>query len=165
MFNSTHDALVFAYNFRGSPRRVIFEMPQEGGLGGLDGAAQAGLIRRKVKSLGALEEAIIIAKFAPRAWECSCGASCCKGSKVNFEWHGAITEIARAIKGTKRFGQNLKMVRKYFREKISLKEVAQGQDEKESTAIFNAFRKMMKEKEQVVDIKIDDLLKDCGIIK
>jgi hypothetical protein len=60
------------------------------GLAGMNGAGQAGMIRREVKALGDLYEALVIASFAPHATPCTCKASCCAGEKVNREWSDAI---------------------------------------------------------------------------
>ena len=74
LFINAHSALVFAFNFSGQcydrPMMNRMAAPSVGtgkGLVGLDGAAQAGMIRGEVKSLGKLAEAILIARFAPHS--------------------------------------------------------------------------------------------------
>lgn len=100
LFDSTHAALTFAYNFQGSPAlSVVNQMankpgPMGKGLGGLDGAAQAGIIRRKVASLGKLHESIIIAEYAQRSRLCPC----CSGPTFNQEWKDAIGYIADIVR-------------------------------------------------------------------
>lgn len=100
LFHSTHAALTFAYNFQGSPAlSVVNQMankpgPMGKGLGGLDGAAQAGIIRRKVASLGKLHESIIIAEYAQRSRLCPC----CSGPTFNQEWKDAIGYIADIVR-------------------------------------------------------------------
>lgn len=100
LFESVDAALRFAYNFQGSPAlSVVNQMankpgPMGKGLGGLDGAAQAGIIRRKVASLGKLHESIIIAEYAQRSRLCPC----CSGPTFNQEWKDAIGYIADIVR-------------------------------------------------------------------
>lgn len=96
LFKSAHDALVFAFNFSGQAfaRATILPMRAKGiGLGGLDGAAQAGIIRAEVQTLGKLTEALLTARYAPMWLPCDCGHSCCKGKVKNAEWDAAIPWI------------------------------------------------------------------------
>ena len=72
-FDSYIDALIFAFNAssenydRPYMNRVAAPAVGSGrGLGGLDGAAQAGMIRAEVRDLGRMREAILLARFAPR---------------------------------------------------------------------------------------------------
>ena len=104
LFQSTHQALTFAYNFQGSPALSIMNRmshkpgPTGRGLAGLDGAGMAGVIRRHVKELGTLREAIIIAEFAPRSQPCPCRSPCCSGQVRNQEWVDAINNIADFVR-------------------------------------------------------------------
>ena len=108
LFQSTHSALLFAYNFQGNPAMSIMNRmiknpgdtiaPPSKGLAGLDGAAQAGMIRRNVASLGRFHEALIIAEFAPRVHPCSCRSSCCSGYDRNQEWSDAVNYIADIVR-------------------------------------------------------------------
>jgi hypothetical protein len=101
LFKNAHAALTFAYNFSGQhyDRPLINRMASKPsvsglGLGGLDGAAQAGMIRAEVRALGRLFDAVITARFASSVLPCSCGAPCCRGHRVNSEWSNAIAVIA-----------------------------------------------------------------------
>ncbi len=100
-FDSYIDALIFAFNAssenydRPYMNRVAAPAVGSGrGLGGLDGAAQAGMIRAEVRDLGRMREAILLARFAPRWIDCSCRAPCCSGRKPNQEWVDAIAHLA-----------------------------------------------------------------------
>ncbi len=68
LFKSTHDALRFAYRFNGdntvSARFGDAPSGNGKGLGGLDGAAQAGMIQSEVRRLGETIEAVAVAQFA-----------------------------------------------------------------------------------------------------
>ena len=104
LFHSTHAALTFAYNFQGSPALSVMNRmankpgPMGKGLAGLDGAGQAGIIRRHVASLGKFHESIIIAEFAPKSMPCSCGSLCCIGKMRNQEWIDAVGYIADIVR-------------------------------------------------------------------
>lgn len=98
LFENTEQALVFAYNYTGqnciTARLSPEPLPTTGrGLGGLNGAAQAGMIRREVSSAGKLIESLITAKYAPMWLPCSCGHACCSGKVENKEWAEAIPYI------------------------------------------------------------------------
>lgn len=96
LFKDVHEALVYAYNFshqqypRSPMSKAILQSRAGRGLGGLDGAAQAGMIRAEVTNLDRLEQAFIVARFAPASAPCDCGRSCCSGKRSNEEWTQAI---------------------------------------------------------------------------
>lgn len=105
LFQNAHGALTFAFNFSGQcydrPMMNRLASPAIGsgkGLVGLDGAAQAGMIRAEVKAMGKLAEAILIARVAPRMTPCSCRSSCCSGHKPNKEWTDAIAYLADYVR-------------------------------------------------------------------
>ena len=107
LFDSAHAALVFAFNYSGQyyDRPMINRLAAPGagsgnGLVGLDGAAQAGMIRSEVQALGKLSEAIIIARIAPRTVPCHCRSACCAGHRPNKEWTNAISFLADYVRTT-----------------------------------------------------------------
>lgn len=107
LFDNAHGALVFAFNFSGQtfdrPLMNRLCSPAVGtgkGLVGLDGAAQAGMIRSEVQRLGKLAEAILIARIAPHTTPCSCRSICCSGHKPNKEWTDAICYLADHVRTT-----------------------------------------------------------------
>lgn len=107
LFESAHGALVFAFNFSGQsfdrPLMNRLAAPAIGtgkGLVGLDGAAQAGMIRAEVQTLGRLAEAILTARLAPRSTPCNCRSACCSGHKPNREWTDAIAYLSDHIRTT-----------------------------------------------------------------
>ena len=88
LFRSTQDALLFAFRHAGQAydRPLMLRMADASrgsgaGLAGLDGAAQAGMIRAEVAALGRLHEAVLVARFADRAIPCQCKAACCSGER------------------------------------------------------------------------------------
>lgn len=104
LFSGAHAALTFAYNHSAQ----VYERPlmsrladgagiragQESGkgLGGVDGAAQAGMILSKVEKLSRLHKAIIVGRFAPQAARCPC----CKSPTDDLDWLAAIRIISDA---------------------------------------------------------------------
>ena len=98
LFKSTHDALRFAYNFNGdntvSAHWGGMPKPTGRGLGGLDGAGEAGNIKRVVESLGGLVTAWAVANYAPNSFPCSCRRPCCKGWRMNDEWESAVLKMS-----------------------------------------------------------------------
>lgn len=101
LFKSTYDALRFAYQFDGTNvclPKITPSVANNRGLGGLDGAAESGNIKRIARDLGKIPEALLIARFAPQKLPCSCDRSCCSGWKVNLTWKSAISAIAEDIK-------------------------------------------------------------------
>lgn len=101
LFDSAHAALVFAFRQRVQTvdraplNRIAAPATGKGrGLGGLDGAAQAGMIRQEVQAFGALDEALLIARHAPQHMPCECGAPCCSGRRPNRDWIDAISRLA-----------------------------------------------------------------------
>ncbi|AEV24611.1 hypothetical protein Dsui_0191 [Azospira oryzae PS] len=107
LFDTAHGALVFAFNFSVQcyDRPMMNRMAAPGvgsgkGLVGIDGAAQAGMVRAEVHALGKLAEAIIIARIAPRSVPCNCRSACCAGHKPNKEWADAIAYLADHVRTT-----------------------------------------------------------------
>lgn len=98
LFENSEQALSFAYNYTGqnciTARLSPEPLPTTGkGLGGLDGAAQAGMIKQEVGSAGRLIESLITAKYAPMWLPCGCGHACCSGKVENKEWAEAIPYV------------------------------------------------------------------------
>lgn len=110
IFRSAREALVFALNFSAEQydRPAMSKMAARAtgsgrGLGGLDGAAQAGFVRQELAACGRLYEALIIAQLAPRGTPCACRAPCCSGTRPNRERAEAIdylvTEAIKVLSG------------------------------------------------------------------
>ena len=99
LFDSAFDALRFALAYQGRHQaplmnRVMAAGSKPGkGLGGDDGAGQAGLIRASLDQLAKLQKAVLIARIAPDAWPCSCVRPCCSGVTPNEEWTNAIAVL------------------------------------------------------------------------
>lgn len=104
LFDSAHNALLFAFNFSGQQydRPIMNRLADDPidyvskGLSGMDGAAQAGMIFNKLFHLPPLYQYIVFATYAPRTIPCSCRYPCCSGSKRNVLWDACIREIEEA---------------------------------------------------------------------
>lgn len=138
LFRSAHDALVFAFNFSMDlyDRPLMNKMadgprPEGKGLSGLDGAAQAGFVRAELHSLGAIPEAILIARIAPRSQPCECRKPCCSGQSLNPEWIGAVDALVQHAMaalsgcGVVHYRVRRASVLRYFGERVSLTETAE----------------------------------------
>ncbi|WP_429485146.1 DNA-binding protein [Paraburkholderia youngii] len=103
-FKSAFDAVRFAlcystqqYGETMMAKRLRGESTGQGmGLVGVDGAGQAGIIRRKLWELPDLHLAVLIARTAPHDTPCSCGRPCCSRSRPNAEWGAAIGWLTEA---------------------------------------------------------------------
>lgn len=102
LFRNAHAALVFALNYSGQAydRPLMNRMSDEPrassgkGLHGLDGAAQAGMIRAEVSRLAPAHQAALVARVAPQSTPCSCRHPCCSGHRPNAEWTDAIAVLS-----------------------------------------------------------------------
>ena len=101
LFNSANAALVFALNYSAQqydrPMMNRMAAPAVGsgkGLIGLDGAAQAGMIRQELAACGHLVENVLISRVAPNWQPCDCRSACCSGKRPNKDWTNAIAYLA-----------------------------------------------------------------------
>ena len=135
-FENATAAAAFALNFlcNSYQRPLIDRMatPSAVGetLGGLERAAQAGMIRAEIAKLGPIKEAYIIASKAPKRYPCTCGKPCCVKSRANPEWHDALHLLVNYAKEelgmcTGYYGLRKSIVAKYFGEQTSLTSISQ----------------------------------------
>ena len=96
LFRSAHAALMFALNFRhGSIKMSGLARAMGGGrtgrgLGGLDGAAQAGMIRAEVERLTPVRRSLLVGRHAPQQVPCQCRQACCRGWVEGEDWREAV---------------------------------------------------------------------------
>lgn len=96
IFDSTHQALVFAFHrSNATVARPLMNRLAGGesggglGLGGVDGAGQAGMILRRISELEPLHVAILRARYGVRERVCPC----CQQPVAHHDWVGAIRVI------------------------------------------------------------------------
>lgn len=136
LFDSSHAALVFAFNFSGQQyqasamnKAMTPALGSGKGLIGVDGAAQAGMIRRELSELPALHQAVLTARIAPRDVLCDCGRPCCSSRKANPEWEEAIRWLTdRAMQqlagGFSHYRVRRSILEKIFGRRIDLQQIA-----------------------------------------
>ena len=137
LFSSAHAALTFALNFshqQSSKSAMSALLPPEAskggkGLGGLDGAAQAGMIRAELKACGPVVEALLIARCAPRSTPCVCKSACCSGHRQNDEYEEAITLLCREAMShlsgmLSHYTLRRALIEQHYGKKVQIKELA-----------------------------------------
>lgn len=98
LFSSAHAALTFAFNYSTQvyDRPLMARLaatPRPGGgkgLGGNDGAGQAGMVLSKLDGLSELHELIILARFMPKTVACPC----CASEVWDADWMAVVRTIA-----------------------------------------------------------------------
>lgn len=177
LFRSAHEALLFAFNFAGRHDRPLIDKlasPSIGGgkgLAGMDGAAQAGMIRSELHAIGRLHESILIARVAPRTSHCDCRSPCCSGHLINREWLDAVgylTEYANAALSGRFAHYRLRsaIIQKYFGVKISMVDIADDCGVARTTANDHNARvvKLLRVEEGKAWSSIDDRLQASGVV-
>lgn len=185
LFNSAYSALTFAYNFNGTNTvsAHIGDVPPPSGngkgLGGLDGAAEAGNVKRIVHDFGTVIEALVIARFAPPRVPCSCHRPCCSGWTPNIEWRASVRVLSQEVMQScfNMAGDVLyrfEIVARYFErgEKTSLTDISRKARVSERTARthYNLISTMFhgsrnnKGLEDIALQTVDDALRKQGIV-
>jgi len=180
LFDSANAALAFAYNFEGRPETSSMvpasddrsKLPSKG-LGGLDGSAQAGMIKAEVNALDRFYGFILAAKFAQHHKPCACKAPCCSGFTANWEWREAIGLISMApiiVTATFNCMSNNRLrrgiVERYFKEPVKLKELAIHAGVNADTASLHNERivKILRESERKAMDAIRERLHAAGMV-
>lgn len=100
VFTDTDAALRFALRFavqqHSSSELAGLRGPSHSdtGLNGVDGAAQAGMVRAEMAKLTPTQRAVLIGRYALPDVVCTCRRPCC-GHTPNNEWTAAIAHLAR----------------------------------------------------------------------
>lgn len=189
LFTSAETAVKFAVNFSSTTnisRSAMLKLmnPPCGsggkGLGGLDGAAQAGMILAEVKRVGEFGEACIIARTALRMLPCSCRSDCCGGHKPNWMWMDAISvasnETWKAIEDQREPGKRgdkndavmrRMIVAKYFGASAKIGDIARKCDVTDLTIINHRTKimKVLKKAEGEAWMLLESYLQECGVIE
>lgn len=139
-FNSAFDAVRFALAYSTQQfgetmmaKRLRGESAGSGmGLVGLDGAGQAGQIRRMLWDLPELHLSVIVARAAPRDLPCTCGSMCCSGRMPNLEWQAAIGWLTNAsaayCSGFSHYRVRRAIIERFFGVKCDLVDIASDCD-------------------------------------
>lgn len=171
LFETVGQALTFAYQFRASPKgAAIGAIPIGGGRGliGLDGAAEAGNVKRMVDDLGKVSAAVLRARFGQKLVECDC----CGADMADPDWRGACTllalEVGLPAAGTtchERLAIDL-TVRHFAIHKRSLSDIAQryGHGDDKVKKINSKLVKALKDVEAKVQASISERLIQSGLL-
>jgi hypothetical protein len=179
VFRSARGALMFAFNFtHGTLKKsalagMMGASPNGRGLGGLDGAAQAGMIKAEVDHLPELHQAILIARYTPPVSPCACGRACCRGSIETPEWGRAVnwlTEyvLLECLVGTvSRYRLRRTLVMRYFGQKIYLVATAElcGVNKNTASAQNQKVTERLRHEERLAEYAIEGVLKSAGIVE
>jgi len=139
------------------------------GLGGLEGAAMAGMIGRQVASLGFGPEAILKARYGQRETECRCGRACCKGWTDCEHWNEAVavvTSYTAAAVTMSKYPLRHGIVRRYFGKRVDMGKLAKKLDIPTRTAEDHTskVKQFLKQKEGEAFHAISANLREAGIV-
>lgn len=178
LFRSDGGALMFALNHaHGTCKKPGLTAMMGGGsagrgLGGLDGAAQAGMLISQLDWLRKHRKAILIARFALPRVDCGCGQGCCRGYRDNPEWSSAIAEVtehilvAGAVEIVSHYRVRRAMVMRHFGERVNFTDMARLCKISRNTASaqYAVVAKYLKTEEQRARWEYEGILKVEGII-
>lgn len=173
-FENAVSAVSFAVNFSGYSyqRPMINRMatPSAIGisLGGVDRAAQAGMIRAEMAKLGPINEAFLIASKAPRRFPCTCGKACCNKSKPNPEWLEAIHILMNHTKNSlglcgSYYALREAVIKRYFGQQVPLTKLAEDCKVNRDTAsnhnstITKALRTIEHQSWEAIEIRLSEI--------
>lgn len=177
LFKSAHQALTFAFNFSASnyDAPVMNRMAQDPapagrGLGGLDGAAQAGMVMSRLNNLKKKHTAVLTARVAPKWFEEVWQDARDKEKVVNNEWKMATSWLIIGVEKYFDIG-NIELtesiVLKYVGDKSTDEEIAKRSGVHRNTVQRNrrkVFAKLRK-LEAEAWVYIEDELVRAGIVK
>ncbi len=175
LFKNSSDALIFAFRFSTQQYAIspMAKMMTTGivgsgkGLVALDGAAQAGMILRKVDSLPSLQRSCIIARYSRRYDECKC----CGADKFLDEYKEAIANLAdwsmQWTKGLSVRGMRYAIIRAFYERGISISEHAEQLNVAKSTVydqknrIWAELKKLDSEAQHKIENLLDALQEEA----
>lgn len=179
LFKSSKGALLFALNYTHGGIKapsIVALMKDPGlskgrGLGGLDGAAQAGMIQVELSRLSDLRRAILVARYAVPSLPCACRAPCCRGYRFNPEWDEAIAWLAAYVLDmelTSRISHHTfrrKLVARHFGSKESFVKIAAECKVHRVTAseAYKSINGHLKKEEARARIEIEGILQ-AGLV-
>lgn len=179
LFVTTRGALWFAHNFtHGSLKKSAMAAmipdgePAGKGLGGLDGAAQAGMILAEVSTLSPLGQNLTMARYAPRKALCKCGSHCCTGFKPNRQWSEAIDWLANHVHAAVQVGvfshYHLRraLVMRYFGEESNFRDIAAkcGVNKDTASHYNQKISAYLSAQEAKIEQQADELLRTVGVV-
>jgi hypothetical protein len=179
LFTTIHGALRFAFNFSygtatktsGINAMMGGAKPKGRGLGGLDGAAQAGMIRSEVAALPKHQADIVVARYVARELPCACRFPCCRGYRENREWADAIDDLTknviRVCPTVSHHRLRRGLVMRHFGVKVSFTELANACNVNRDTASAHneKIAAYLKTEEKAAIWMVEGVLKAKGMIE
>lgn len=192
-FTNSHNAMVFAFNFSHQAyepplmNRLAWG-PMAGiskGLGGMDGAAQAGMILSELQKLTLAQQFVVIIKYAPAVWPCHCRSRCCSGFMRNTDWEEAVSQLgmiaaAEVIPGvlSQRQLRNDMIKKSFGHLDLSISDIGRscGVSERTAAGVHAQIRKWLRGERNpkdaseygLIDITLeraDRILRNAGIVR
>lgn len=178
LFEYVTGALRFALNFtHGTAKESAITQLMGGGraskgLGGLDGAAQAGMLRQELERLSLAKRSILVVRYAPSSLPCPCERTCCRGWRHNPEWLEAVKALTgivlvEGLTGTiSHYRFRRAMVEKHFGVRVSFTEMAKvcGISRNTASAQQKKVSEWLKKEEQHARWEFEGLMKEGGVI-
>ncbi|HXC40835.1 MAG TPA: DNA-binding protein [Burkholderiales bacterium] len=179
LFKTAKGALLFAFNYsHGTLKRSALAGMMGGarragrGLGGLDGAAQAGMIKAMVVELGDARAAIVVARFEPQSIPCSCRSACCRGFRENPAWSEAVAVLTEralvALSGhLSHFRMRRALVARFFGQRHNLNDIAKqcGVNRDTASAHYKKVVEWLAEQETIGRHALEAKLHEANIIE
>ena len=180
LFQYATGALKFALNFRhGTVKQCTLAqfMPVGAkigrGLGGLDGAAQAGMIQVELGRLPEAHQQILVARHADKMTVCVCARPCCRGFLENRQWAVAVDwltqyVLVQGLTGTiSHYRFRRELVKRHFGVSAKFVEMAAACAVGKSTASdqYKNVHEHLKAEERKAHWGIEGLLKAAGVVE
>jgi hypothetical protein len=178
LFASAHGALKFAMNYVHGTLKKGFLATAAGvssggrGLGGLDGAAQAGMIQAHVLNLAPHRRALIYGRFMAPSSPCECKSQCCRGYRESPDWKLSVEQLTeyvlkQGLTGTiSHYRLRRSLIVRYFGVRASFVEIADqcGVHRTTASQYNKAMVEHLKAEEHQAFQQIEEILRDAGIV-
>jgi len=179
LFRTARGALLFATNYSHGQTKKPFLAKMVGGgkpgrgLGGLDGAGQAGMILAAMSRLPKEQQALLIARFTTPTTPCSCRSPCCRGFRYEPDWEDAVAFLVehigiRGLTGTvSHYRLRRALVLRYLGQGESFVEVAKQCHVNRDTASarYKKVKEYLGDQEKRAYWELEGHLKDGGVIE
>lgn len=179
LFRTHKGALLFALNYTHGGMKApsitaLMGGTRKGrGLGGLDGAAQAGMIQLELKQMSDLRRAVVVARYAVSSVPCACRAPCCREYRENPDWAGAVEWLTRyvleqALTGNvSHYHFRRMLVARHFGVRETFIDVAArcGVDRHTASRQYKAIHEHLKAEERLARFEIEGILKNVGVVE
>lgn len=179
LFRTARGALLFATNYaHGQTKKSgLVKMMGGGrpgrGLGGLDGAGQAGMILAALMRLPKVQQALLVARHTAAVTPCACRAPCCKGFREEPEWASAveflIEDILRqGLTGTvSHYRLRRALVSRYLGIRLSFVDVAKqcGINRDTASDRYKKVKDYLGDQEKRAYWEMEGQLKNAGVVE